>query len=110
IIAVLIECFWNKERILEVYLNIAEFGPAVFGAGKASHAFFGKMPASLEPEESARLAAVLPNPKRFRAEPPTPFVMERSNWILRQMTYLSGFAYYTPPPPDTTRADSSMAA
>lgn len=110
VIALLIECFWNKERILEMYLNTAEFGPAVFGVGTASYAFFGKMPASLEPEESARLAAVLPNPKRFRAEPPTPFVMERSNWILRQMTYLSGFAYYTPPPPDTTRADSSMAA
>lgn len=110
VIAVLIEFFWNKERILEMYLNTAEFGPAVFGVGTASYAFFGKMPAALEPEESARLAAVLPNPKRFRAEPPTPFVMERSNWILRQMTYLSGFAYYTPPPPDTTRTDSSMAA
>lgn len=110
VIAVLQECFWNKERILEMYLNTAEFGPAVFGVGKASHTFYRKIPSMLEPGESARLAAVLPSPKRFRAEPPTPFVMERSNWILRQMTYLSGFAYYTPPAPETIPADSSMAA
>ncbi|MCC5912806.1 MAG: monofunctional biosynthetic peptidoglycan transglycosylase [Balneolaceae bacterium] len=96
-ITILIELFWPKERIIEVYLNIAEFGPGVFGVGKASQDFFERLAANLEPEMSARLAAVLPSPKRMRVNPPSPFAEERSKWILRQMTQLSGIAYYTPP-------------
>ncbi len=98
-ITVLIELFWSKDRILEMYLNIAEFGPGIFGAGKASETFFGISPAQLEPDMSARLAAVLPSPKRMRVEPPTPYTQERSSWILRQMTHLTGISYV--PPPDT---------
>lgn len=97
VIAVCLEVLWSKERILEVYLNIAEFGPGIYGAGKASESFFGKGPLNLVPNESARLAAVLPNPKRFRVNPPTPFVQERSRWILGQMTQLSGIAYIQKP-------------
>ena len=92
-ITVMIEVFWPKERIIEVYLNIAEFGPGVFGIGKASDQFFGLQASQIEPDMSARLAAVLPNPKRMRVNPPSPFAKERSRWILQQMTHLSGIAY-----------------
>lgn len=92
-ITVLLELFWPKERIIEVYLNIAEFGPGVFGIGKASEQFFGLPASELEPDMSARLAAVLPSPKRMRVSPPSPYAEERSHWILQQMTHLSGIAY-----------------
>lgn len=99
-ITVLIELFWPKERILEVYLNIAEFGPGIFGIGKAAGHFWGVSATELTPEMASRLAAVLPSPKRMRVEPPSPFAEERSLWILRQMTQLSGVAYYQPEEPD----------
>lgn len=94
-----IEIFWSKERILEIYLNIAEFGPGIYGIGFASEQFWGIHASEITPEMSARLAAVLPNPKRMRVEPPSPFAEERSIWILRQMTQLSGIAYYQPEEP-----------
>lgn len=84
---VLIEGFWPKERILEVYLNIAEFGPGIYGVEAAAQRFFGKSAARLTPTEAAKLAAVLPNPKRWKADRPGPYVMKRSAWILRQMGY-----------------------
>jgi monofunctional biosynthetic peptidoglycan transglycosylase len=99
-ITVLIELFWPKDRILEVYLNIAEFGPGIFGIGKAADHFWGISATELTPEMASRLAAVLPSPKRMRVEPPSPFAEERSLWILRQMTQLSGLAYYQPEEPD----------
>lgn len=92
-ITILIELFWSKERILEIYLNIAEFGPGIYGVGLAAEEFWGINANSLTPDMSARLAAVLPNPSRMRVEPPTPFTQERSRWILRQMTNLSGISY-----------------
>ncbi len=95
-ITVLIELFWSKERIIEVYLNIAEFGPGVFGIGKASIHFFDLPAQELEPTMTAQLAAVLPSPKRMRVNPPSPFAKERSEWILRQMTQLSGVVYVEP--------------
>lgn len=108
VIALTIEFMWTKDRILEMYLNIAEFGPAIYGVGKASGEFFGKAPIGLTPTESAQLAAVLPNPKEYQAEPPTPFVEERSRWILRQMTYISGIAYS--PLSEPAAPDSMLAA
>ncbi len=92
-ITLTIEALWSKERILEVYLNIAEFGPGVYGIGKASNHFFSKPAIQLTNEEAARMAAVLPNPKRMRIEPPTPYVAERKDWILRNMMQLSGITY-----------------
>ena len=92
-ITVLIELFWPKERIMEVYLNIAEFGPGIYGIGKASDHFFGLNAPDLEPEMSARLATVLPSPKRMRVEPASPFVEKRSQWVLGQMSRMSGIAY-----------------
>lgn len=92
-ITVLIELFWPKERIIEVYLNIAEFGPGIFGIGKASGEFFGLKASEIKPDMSARMAAVLPSPKRMRVNPPSPYAKERSRWILRQMTLRSGTPY-----------------
>ncbi|MEQ9308669.1 MAG: monofunctional biosynthetic peptidoglycan transglycosylase [Balneolaceae bacterium] len=88
-----IEAFWPKDRVLEVYLNIAEFGPGVYGIGKGSEYFFGKKAFNITDDEAARFAAVLPNPKRMRVEPPTPYVAERKDWILRNMKQLSGIAF-----------------
>ena len=99
VITVGIETFWPKERILEVYLNIAEFGPGEYGIGKATEDFFGKNPMQLTNDEAARMAVVLPNPKRMRVEPPTPFVEERKDWVLRNMMQLSGIAYVPAPDP-----------
>ena len=83
----LIEWLWPKQRILEVYLNIAEFGPGIYGVEAAAQRFFGKPAAQLTATEAARLAAVLPSPRRWSAARPGPYVLKRSQWILRQMGY-----------------------
>lgn len=78
---VLIESLWPKRRIMEVYLNVIEWGPGVFGAEAAARRWFGKPAARLSPMEAARLAAILPNPTRYRANPPGPYVASRSYTI-----------------------------
>ncbi|MGQ0428650.1 MAG: monofunctional biosynthetic peptidoglycan transglycosylase [Gammaproteobacteria bacterium] len=83
-----IEALWPKRRILEVYLNSAEFGRGVWGVEAASRKFFGKPAERLSRVEAALLAAVLPNPKRFRAANPSPYVRQRQDWILWQMRRL----------------------
>ncbi len=83
-----LELAWPKRRILEVYLNVAEFGPGVFGIGAASERFFGKAPAAITADEAALLAAVLPNPVRLRVDQPSAYVRERHSWILGQMRRL----------------------
>lgn len=85
---VLIEAFWPKRRILEIYLNIAEFGDGVYGVGVAGPKFFGKPAARLTRHEAALLAAVLPNPRRMHANHPTKYVERRAWWIERQMMRL----------------------
>ncbi len=85
-----IEWLWPKQRILEVYLNSAEFGHGVWGIEAASRHFFRKPAARLNRQEAALLAAVLPNPKRFRVDRPSPYVQQRQAWILRQMSMLGG--------------------
>lgn len=82
---VLIETLWPKPRILEVYLNIAEFGPGIYGAEAAAQTFFSKPAAQLSADEAARLAAVLPSPRRWNAREPGPYVRSRADWILGQM-------------------------
>ena len=89
----LIEVLWSKRRILEVYVNIAEMGDGVFGVEAASQRFFRKPASRLRADEAALLAAVLPNPRRFRADRPSAFIAERQAWILRQMDQLGGTAY-----------------
>lgn len=84
----LIELLWPKARILEVYLNVAEFGDGVYGVEAAAGAFFGKPASALGPREAALLAAVLPSPRRLHADRPSPYVRGRADWILAQMERL----------------------
>jgi monofunctional biosynthetic peptidoglycan transglycosylase len=90
---VLIEGLWPKERILEVYLNIAQFGRGVYGVEAAAQGFFHKPAARLTRAESATLAAVLPNPIRMHAERPSAYVYQRRDWIMGQMSGLGGREY-----------------
>lgn len=85
-----IEMVWSKKRILTVYLNIAEFGHGTFGVEAASQRYFHKPASKLTATESALLAAVLPNPIRFRVDAPSGYVRSRQAWILRQMRQLGG--------------------
>jgi len=85
-----IETIWTKRRILTVYLNIAEFGPGIFGVEAASQHYFHKPASRLTAADAALLAAVLPNPIRYRAAAPSGYVRSRQQWILRQMRQLGG--------------------
>ena len=87
---VLMEALWPKSRILEMYANVAEFGDGIYGAQAAARSYFGKDASRLTPAESARLAAVLPSPRRYDAANPGPYVQRRSNGIQRQMHHLGG--------------------
>jgi len=78
---VLIEAFWPKTRTMEVYLNVAEFGPGIFGAEAAARHAFGKSAADLTRGEAARLAAILPNPRGRSAAQPSNFVAQRARSI-----------------------------
>ena len=84
----LIEIVWSKERILVVYLNIAEFGEHLFGIEAASQHYFGIPAKNLSRPQAAMLAATLPNPLRLKAARPSNYVIRRQNWILRQMRNL----------------------
>jgi monofunctional glycosyltransferase len=90
---VLIEAMWPKERILEMYLNIAQFGDGLYGVQAAAGRFWHKPAARLSAPEAALLAAVLPNPERLHADRPSPYVQSRRDWILGQMRGLGGAAY-----------------
>jgi len=90
---VLIEALWPKHRIIEVYANIAEFGDGVYGAQAAARTYYRKDAQSLGPAEAARMAAVLPSPRRYSIARPGPYVQRRSNAIQRQMRYIGGRGY-----------------
>jgi monofunctional biosynthetic peptidoglycan transglycosylase len=87
---VLIEGCWPKRRILEIYLNIAEFGYGTYGAEAAAQRFFHKPASHLSRSDAAVLAAVLPNPEHWSAAAPPRYVLERRDWILNQMQALGG--------------------
>ena len=89
----LIELMWPKARILEVYANVAEFGDGIYGAQAAARSYWRKDASRLSPAESARLAAVLPAPRRYSVARPGPFVQRRANWIERQARQIGGPAY-----------------
>jgi monofunctional glycosyltransferase len=113
---ILIEAMWPKERILEVYLNIAQFGNGVYGVEAAAHHFFRKPAARPTSNEAALLAAVLPNPIRFRVDRPSTYVQTRRDWILGQMRDLGGAGYLkaieneNPASPVTSRNPGSAQA
>jgi monofunctional biosynthetic peptidoglycan transglycosylase len=87
---VLIEVLWPKSRILEMHLNIAQFGRGLYGVGAAAKIYFRKPAEQLNANEAALLAAVLPNPIKLRADSPSRYVKSRQQWILTQMKRVKG--------------------
>ncbi len=94
---VLIEFFWSKRRILEVYLNIVEFGPGTFGADAASRRYFFRSPDQLTERQAALLAAVLPSPHLFDLGSPSIGLQNRASYIQQQMRRLKGTRYLPAP-------------
>ncbi len=89
----LIELVWSKERIMEVYLNSVEMGNGIYGAEAAAQHWFRKPAANLRQQEAAAIAAVLPSPLRYRANPATNYIQSRKNWITRQMRFFGPLNY-----------------
>lgn len=85
----MIEWIWGKKRILEVYLNVIEMGPGIFGIEAAAQKYFNKSAKKLTRSEAATIIACLPNPKRFTVKPQSYFVSWKSQWILKQMNNIS---------------------
>jgi monofunctional biosynthetic peptidoglycan transglycosylase len=94
---VLIEVMWSKERILEVYLNIAEFGDHLFGVEAASQNYFGIPAKQLSHTQAALLAGSLPNPIVLQVRRPSNYLLKRQHWILRQMQNLGSVNYLSKP-------------
>ncbi|MBE7441197.1 MAG: monofunctional biosynthetic peptidoglycan transglycosylase [Flavobacteriales bacterium] len=86
----LIETFWSKQRIMEVYLNIVELGNGVYGAEAASQEFFKKSAIKISKEQAATLVVVLPSPLNYNAKRPTNYLNRRINWTMKQMRYWGG--------------------
>jgi monofunctional biosynthetic peptidoglycan transglycosylase len=99
-LTLVIETVCSKQRILEIYLNIAQWGNGQFGAQAASRVYFNKDAVQLNRSEAALLAAVLPNPVRFRVDNPSKYTLDRQRWILRQIRGLGGPRYLS----DLTRS------
>ncbi|QLB44853.1 monofunctional biosynthetic peptidoglycan transglycosylase [Mannheimia pernigra] len=93
LLTLLVENIWTKSRILEVYLNIAEFGDGIFGVEAAAQHFFKKSAKHLNLQESALLAASLPNPIVFKVDKPSSSMRKRQAWIIRQVSLLDGKHY-----------------
>ncbi len=89
----LIETFWNKKRILEVYLNVAEMGKGIYGAEAAAQHHFKKPAAKLSKEQAALIVVCIPNPVKFNASKPTAYLYARQAWLLKQMRLFGGVAY-----------------
>ena len=92
-LTVMLELFWPKERILEVYLNIAQFGHGIYGVEAAAERYFHVSAARVTRGDAALLAGVLPNPERLRADAPSRYLLSRRDWIVEQMAHLGGPAY-----------------
>lgn len=86
----LIEVFWSKKRIMEVYLNVIEMGDGIYGAQAAAKTYFTTDAENLTAAECALIAAVLPNPRKWSPSHPSGYIVKRKNWILRQMGHLRG--------------------
>ena len=92
---VLIEAIWDKKRILEVYLNVIELGPGIYGAEAAAAHYYAKSSMKLNPGEAHLFAAILPNPRKWSPKRPTNFVLRRRNFIRRNLVLL-GHSYFKP--------------
>jgi monofunctional glycosyltransferase len=92
----LIELLWSKERILEVYLNVIEMGEGIYGADAASEIYFRTSAEKVSAQQAALIAAILPNPRKYSAVKPTPYIQGRQQWILRQMRNLGGRLIFHP--------------
>ncbi|MDG1276227.1 MAG: monofunctional biosynthetic peptidoglycan transglycosylase [Algoriphagus sp.] len=90
---VLVELIWSKERIMEVYLNVIEMGDGIYGIEAASQTYYKKPAAKLNRNQAAMIAAVLPNPRRWNPTKPTPYIIGRQAWILRQMNNLAPIGF-----------------
>jgi len=86
----MIELVWSKQRILEMYLNVAEMGKGIFGVEAASQAYFNKPASKLSRTEAAMIAACLPNPKKYTVKPVSKYIARRYPWIVTQMNNLEG--------------------
>ena len=91
----LIELFWSKERIMEVYLNTIEMGNGIYGAEAAAQHWFKKPALKLSKVEASAIAAILPNPRKYKANPVTNYIASRKNWIMRQMNFYGALNYKT---------------
>jgi monofunctional biosynthetic peptidoglycan transglycosylase len=83
----LIEVFWSKERIMEVYLNSIEMGNGIYGAEAAAQHWFHKSAKKLSKDEASAIAAILPNPLRYKANPANGYISGRKAWIKQQMNF-----------------------
>lgn len=90
----LIEWVWGKKRIMEIYLNVIEFGDGIYGIEAASQHYFGKSASNLTKAESATLAALLPNPRKYGENINGRYIQKRKIWILKQMRNLGGTLIY----------------
>ena len=88
-----IELIWTKERIMEVYLNSIEMGNGIYGAEAASQYWFKKPASKLSKSEAAAIAAILPRPLKYRANPPTVYIANRKLWIMKQMSFFGVLNY-----------------
>ena len=86
----MIEAVWGKRRILEVYLNVAEMGKGIFGIEAAARAYYHKPAKTLSVTEAAKIAACLPNPKKYKVNPPSSYITKRYPWVVHQMENLRG--------------------
>lgn len=91
----LIEKIWSKERIIEVYLNSIEMGNGIYGIEAASHYWFNKPAAKLTAYEAAAIASILPNPRKYRANPASQYIEKRKQWIVNQMNFYGVLNYKT---------------
>lgn len=92
----LIELLWSKPRIMEVYLNSIEMGDGIYGAEAASKYWFSKSANSINKYEAAAIAAILPNPLKMKANPASPYIQQRKEWILLQMRYYGALNLNSP--------------
>lgn len=92
-ISLLLELIWGKQRIMEVYLNVIEFGPGIYGIEAASQRFFGMPSDRLTQMQAAQLAVVLPNPYRIQPTPMSDYVSRRTHWVMRQMNNLGAVTF-----------------